>query len=173
MPRPAPTVLLVAFAGCASGRDPDWYATFGDPGSAFTDADGVYRGPTLVDQVWLDCAPDEPAWLYTVYTLGWALDATVTIDRWYPDSRETHHLASHERGADNQWERFDATLPVVPEGEGVPDVSTELGCDWTFYTWRMGAVDPMGDESDCVVFGYDVDKVDPTGRCRELVLVGG
>jgi len=170
--RHLPAVLLLCLAACGTPSDEDWTAQFGDPGSAWTGPDGEYTGPTVVDQVWLDCLPEEPAWHYTVYTYGWMSDATLTVHRWYPDDLEQHHMATAERGEDGQWERRDALLPVVDEGLGVPDQSTELDCDWSFFTWRVGARDLEGVESDCVVFGYDVERLDGRGECRVLVLGG-
>ncbi len=164
-------VLLALAVGCDDGAD-DWFATFGDQASPFTDAEGIYRGPTQVHRVYLDCRGDGP-WEYGAFTYGWATRAEITTNQWYPRTDETHPLPSVDRGDDNQWDHRYVALDVVPPGSEPGERETALGCDWSFYTWRVRVWDAADVESDCVVFGYDPDVVDPARRCRLFPLQAG
>lgn len=157
-------VLLILLAACTGSQDPDWTLTWGDPTSPYQDEDGVYVGPTFLDQVYLDCPAEAGVWQYGAYTIGWATSVGVTVNNWYPEQQETVHLEPVERGADNQWDHYYVEVPIDAEGD--PEVTTALDCDFSFYTWRFNVTDGNGNQSDCVVFGYDPGRLDPGGRCR-------
>lgn len=169
---PAPILVLLLAGGCAQDR-PEWWQEWGDPASAWNDEDGVYRGPTLVNQVFVACDGGSASWAYDTFTFGWSAGAHLVVHRWYPPYQETHEMASVARGDDAQWDHLSLLLDVVRyEEEQEPDRSTALGCDYEFLTWRIDVTDLTGTESDCVVFGYDPDALH-YGECRVFAVVGG
>lgn len=159
-----PMHFLLLLAACTGSQDPDWTLTWGDPTAPYEDENGVYQGPTFLDQIYLDCPFEEEVWQYGAYTVGWATSVTVVAHNGYPEQQETHALAAVERGPDNQWDHYYSELPIDLDAE--PLESTAFTCDFTYVTWRFSVTDTSGALSDCVVFGHDPGRLDPTRRCR-------
>ncbi len=171
MPR-LPALFALLAVACASGGDPDWHDAWGDPWSEYNDEDGVYQGPTRIHRVFVDCELEESYWAYGVETIGWTAGVTVTAHLWYPGHEESYGLNEVTRGEDRQWELLERWVPIVAPDSHVPEETTTFPCSFELMTWMVSAQDTEGQESDCVVFGYDPSVFALEG-CRPIPVQGG